>query len=134
MSLSAAQISANQANAQKSTGPLSIEGKQKEAGNALKHGLFSKKLLLTDEDPLAYHQLLEQLSLELSPIGRLEHTLIERIAVSLWRQQRLVRAETATVELEYKPNHIVTGINQGIIRIREKLSLSLLCLPFDSCV
>ena len=51
MSLSAAQISANQANAQKSTGPLSIEGKQKIASNALKHGLFSKNLLLTDEDP-----------------------------------------------------------------------------------
>jgi hypothetical protein len=114
MSLSAAQMSANQANAQKSTGPLSIEGKQKVAGNALKHGLFSKNLLLTDEDPHAYHQLLGQLSLELSPIGRLEHTLIERIAVSLWRQQRLIRAETATVELEYKPIHIVTGINQEL--------------------
>jgi len=114
MSLSAAQISANQANAQKSTGPLSIEGKQKVAGNALKHGIFSKNLLLTDEDHLAYYQLLGQLSLELSPIGRLEHTLIERIAVSLWRQQRLIRAETATVELEYKPIHIVTGINQEL--------------------
>ena len=114
MSLSAVQISANQAKSQKSTGPLSIEGKQKVAGNALKHGLFSKNLLLTDEDPLAYHQLLEQLSLELSPIGRLEHTLIERISVSLWRQQRLIRAETATVELEYKPIHIVTGINQEL--------------------
>ena len=93
---------------------ISIEGKQKVAGNALKHGLFSKNLLLTDEDPLAYYQLLEQLSLELSPIGRLEHTLIERISVSLWRQQRLIRAETATVELEYKPIHIVTGINQEL--------------------
>ena len=114
MSLSAAQMSANQANAQKSTGPLSIEGKQKVAGNALKHGLFSKNLLLTDEDPLAYYQLLEQLQTELRPIGRLEQTLIERIAVSLWRQQGLVRAETATVELEYKPIHIVTGINQEL--------------------
>ena len=93
---------------------ISIEGKQKVAGNALKHGLFSKNLLLTDEDPLAYYQLLEQLSLELSPIGRLEQALIERIAVSLWRQQRLIRAETATVELEYKPIHIVTGINQEL--------------------
>jgi hypothetical protein len=114
MPLSAAQMSANQANAQKSTGPLSNKGKQKVASNALKHGVFSKKLLLTDEDPLVYNQLLEQLSIELQPVGLLEQTLIERIAISLWRQQRLIRAETAMIELDYKPKHIVTCVNQEL--------------------
>ena len=42
MSLSAAQMSANQANAQKSTGPLSIEGKQKVAGKRLNMAYFLK--------------------------------------------------------------------------------------------
>ena len=95
---SAAQISANQINAQKSTGPISEIGKSQVANNAIKHGLFSKNLILADEDPFEYQNLLDQLQSELSPSGVLEQTLIERIAVSLWRQKRLIRAETAYIE------------------------------------
>ena len=36
-----AQIRANQENAQKSTGPTSIEGKKKSSMNAVTHGIFS---------------------------------------------------------------------------------------------
>jgi hypothetical protein len=35
-----AQIRANQENAQKSTGPSSIEGKKKSSMNAVTHGIF----------------------------------------------------------------------------------------------
>jgi hypothetical protein len=114
MPTSAAQISANQLNAQKSTGPITAAGKSIVANNAVKHGLFSKNLILADENPLQYENLLDQLQTELNPSGVLEQALVERIAVSLWRQQRLVCAETAYIELNRKPKNIVAGINQEL--------------------
>ena len=112
MPTSVAQISANQINAQKSTGPITEIGKSKVSDNAIKHGLFSKNLILADEDPFEYQNLLRLLQSELSPAGILEQTLVERIAVSLWRQKRLIRAETAYIELERTPKNIVADINQ----------------------
>jgi hypothetical protein len=114
MPTSAAQISANQLNAQKSTGPITEAGKSIVANNAVKHGLFSKNLILADEDPLQYQNLLEQLQTELNPSGALEQALVERIAVSLWRQKRLVCAENAYIELNRKPKNIVAGVNQEL--------------------
>ena len=38
-----AQIRANQENAQKSSGPTSIEGKKKSSMNAMTHGIFFKE-------------------------------------------------------------------------------------------
>jgi hypothetical protein len=41
MSVSAVQLVANQNNAKKSTGPVTLQGKQAVSNNALKHGVFS---------------------------------------------------------------------------------------------
>lgn len=114
MPASIAQISANQSNAQKSTGPITESGKSKVATNAIKHGLFSKNLILSSEDSTEYQHLLAQLLTQLNPFGILEQTLVERIAVSLWRQKRLMRAETAYIELECKVKNIVAGVNQEL--------------------
>jgi hypothetical protein len=112
MTASISRISSNQANAQKSTGPVTEARKNKISENAMSHGLFSKRLILTDEDPFEYQSLLEQLQTELLPVGILEQTLIERIAVSLWRQKRLIKAESAYLGLECRPKKIVTAVNQ----------------------
>jgi hypothetical protein len=114
MSISAVQLIANQNNAKKSTGPVTVKGKQTVSNNALKHGLFSKTLILTDEDPDEYKSLLDQLLQELHPIGLLEQTLVERIALTLWRQRRLVRAETANIESNRSSKQIVIAVNQEL--------------------
>jgi hypothetical protein len=114
MSISAVQLIANQNNAKKSTGPVSVQGKQTVANNALKHGVFSKTLILTDEEPDEYKSLLDQLLQELHPIGLLEQTLVERIALTLWRQKRLVRAETANIEIGRSAKQIVLAVNQEL--------------------
>ncbi len=94
------QAKANLKNAkQHSTGPKTTQGKTKASGNAIKHGIFSARMLLDDEDPQAFQFLLEGLQQSLRPAGSLELLLVERIAISLWRQQRLVRAESAAIEL-----------------------------------
>lgn len=95
----AKQTAANQHNARKSTGPVSRRGKTKASSNALKHGILSSRLFLTDESPEEFQLLLHGLQASLRPIGSLELMLVERIAVSIWRQQRLIRAETAGIEL-----------------------------------
>jgi hypothetical protein len=49
-----AQIIANQANAQRSTGPRTVEGKQASSANATSHGLTSRSTVLPGEDPEEY--------------------------------------------------------------------------------
>jgi hypothetical protein len=114
MPISAVQLIANQNNAKKSTGPVTVQGKQTVANNALKHGVFSKSLILSDEDPAEYKSLLDQLLQELHPSGLLEQTLVERIALTLWRQRRLVRAETANIESNRSSKQIVLAVNQEL--------------------
>ena len=114
MSTSIAQISANRANALKSTGAISQIGKAKVAQNAITHGLFSKQLILNNENPLEYQSLLGELQRSLQPVGILEQSLVERISVSLWRQKRLVRAESARLNLEQQTQKLVGALNSEL--------------------
>ena len=101
------QIKANQANSKKSTGANTIEGKLVVAGNALKHGLFAQRLILTDENLDEYAQLMDGLINSLNPIGALEQLLVEKIAVATWKQLRLTRAESASIELDRRMDRAV---------------------------
>lgn len=40
---------------------------------------------------------------ELAPTGTLEQILVERIAVAIWRQRRLVKVETARIQTAQRP-------------------------------
>jgi hypothetical protein len=94
------QVKANQANSKKSTGATSDEGKAVIATNALKHGLFAQRLILTDENLDEYALLINGLISSLNPVGTLEQLLVEKIAVATWKQLRLTRAESASIELD----------------------------------
>ena len=50
----AAQLTANSANAQLSTGPRTEPGKHRSCQNSLKHGLTAKTVLIPGEDPAEY--------------------------------------------------------------------------------
>jgi hypothetical protein len=52
-----AQITANRANAQRSTGPRSAEGKSASRFNALKHGIDAASVIIPGEDPAVYDSL-----------------------------------------------------------------------------
>jgi hypothetical protein len=114
MPTSIAQISANRINAQKSTGAITHAGKATVAKNAVTHGLFSKQLILTNENPLEYQLLLEQLQQELSPVGILEQSLVERVAISFWKQKRLIKAETARLNLELQTQKLLSAVNSEL--------------------
>ncbi len=90
---------ANRRNGQQSTGPVTAQGKAKASSNARRHGVLSSRLFLEDENPEEFRHLLGDMEISLRPVGCLERALVEKIAVSIWRQRRLVCAETAHVEL-----------------------------------
>ncbi len=103
MSTTEQRLTANRANAQLSTGPSTVEGKAVASRNATRHGLLSRKLLLDDEDPEEFQALAADLCRTLGPVGMAEAVLVERVAVTIWRQRRLVQAETASITLSRKP-------------------------------
>lgn len=97
------QLRANRENAQSSTGPTTAMGKAVVGRNATRHGLLSARLFLEDEDPAEFQVLADDLAASLAPVGAVEVTLVERIAVTIWRQRRLVQAETAALALARQP-------------------------------
>ncbi len=122
---------ANRANARKSTGPKSAQGKKAVSQNARRHGILSTHLVLEGESREDFDRLLATLQAELSPVGLLEMTLVERIAVSMWRQRRLVRAESAEVALrqrnvaadDLKAISISLGVSVTDTRFKEAINL-----------
>ena len=91
---------ANKQNALKSTGPRTKAGKAASSVNAVQHGILSRHLILPSESRDEFDALLQQLMGEQQPVGTLEQALVERLAVALWCQRRLVAAETAQLQLQ----------------------------------
>lgn len=95
----AKQAAANKANSQKSTGATTAEGKATVSKNAIRHGLLSQRLIITGEEIQDFDALLVGLMQSVAPEGMLEKVLVEKAAVAMWRQKRLVAAESASIEL-----------------------------------
>jgi hypothetical protein len=94
------QAESNRANAALSTGPRSAEGKAKVAQNAIKHGAYSTLPIIPGvERPEDWEAHLAGIMLSLSPVGALETRLAERVALLLWRLDRVARYETAVTTI-----------------------------------
>ena len=87
------QIAANKKNALHSTGPRTPEGKRISSKNARKHLVFANDVVAEGEDGALFTQLLDQLVDELSPETQIEMSIVERIAITGWRERRLAVAE-----------------------------------------
>jgi hypothetical protein len=92
---SEAQIAANRANAQRSTGPTSEAGKAASARNALKHGLCAAKLTLDEEDGAEFEALRADYVARYRPAGLAEARLVDRIAQLAFRRERGSTMEAA---------------------------------------
>jgi hypothetical protein len=96
--MSARWLAANKANAQKSTGPTTAEGKARAAQNARKHGLLSKDVVLTGSESTAeFQDFLERLCDQLQPKNAIENALMDRAAACYWRLRRAQRYEVGAV-------------------------------------
>jgi hypothetical protein len=91
----AAQLFANRANALRSTGPRTEEGKTASSLNSLNHGLASKQLVLPHESREDYEALHASFTKDYKPANATERELVRRMADAWWRLQRAYRVENA---------------------------------------
>ena len=95
--LSPRQLAARRANALKSTGPRTSEGKTIARLNALKHGFFSCDVVNSVLDgPIRVEEfttILDALLEEYDPQSVRERILIDEVAACCWRIRRLLRYE-----------------------------------------
>src|SRR5450631_2093544 len=88
-----AQITANRANAQKSTGPRSVEGKSVSRFNALKHGIDAASIVIPGEDPADYDALAAHYLQEFRPQSPSESFHVDSMLRADWQKGRLQRVE-----------------------------------------
>jgi hypothetical protein len=91
------KLAANRANAQRSTGPTSEEGKARSRFNAVKHGLTARYFpYLVIPGSVEVQQLEEhrrRFYEHFAPVGPVEELLVEKIIVELGRYNRAVAPE-----------------------------------------
>lgn len=83
--------------ARRSTGPRTSAGKERSKRNARKHGIFSSELLLPGESREDLDALRKHLQESFRPVGRAEEILVEKLVMHLWRQRRVIVAESAEI-------------------------------------
>jgi hypothetical protein len=89
----AAQIAANRANAQKSTGPRSVEGKEASRFNALQHGMDAASIVIPGEDPDDYQHIADRYHRECQPESVIEDFHVSTMIRADWQKRRLQRTE-----------------------------------------
>jgi hypothetical protein len=115
-----AQVAANQANSQKSTGPTSQKGKARSSRNSFKHGLYSKELVLPNEDPAELDQLRASLRTEHQPINTTEDMLVNDLAENFWRLRRMREFETRAM----LPENILNWHQTGLLAVVQRTMAS----------
>jgi hypothetical protein len=91
----AVQITANQSNAARSTGPRTAEGKHTVSKNATTHGLTSTRFVLSTEEQSDYDAMFARL-LEIYKVADPQlRELVEQVAQAKWRLARCRRTEAA---------------------------------------
>jgi hypothetical protein len=95
--ISEKKLAANRANAQRSTGPMTAEGKEKSKLNAVKHGLTSRYFPAVIEAGTAEWEQLETVRTDFlnhyQPIGPMEELMLEKVTIEYMRYRRLVERE-----------------------------------------
>ena len=107
----AAQITANRANAQKSTGPRSVEGKSASRFNALKHGIDAASIVIPGEDPADYDALVAHYLHEYRPQSASESFHVDTMIRADWQKRRLETVEAdlyRTIIAESPGNSLAT--------------------------
>jgi hypothetical protein len=87
------QTESNRRNAQKSTGPMTEEGRRASSMNASKHGLTAREVTVDKAEAKKFAAFQSDLFAELAPQGALEEQLAEEIAIYSWRLRRVFRLE-----------------------------------------
>jgi hypothetical protein len=93
----------NRANSKHSTGPRTEAGKQRSSQNALRHGLTCQSAVLPTEDPSAYEQHCRQFRDEYQPANATETQLVQELADTSWRLNRIPLLEVDVLSRTQSP-------------------------------
>jgi cysteinyl-tRNA synthetase len=93
------RIEINRANSQHSTGPKTEAGKKQSSLNALRHGLTGQIVVMPTEDLEAYQSHLNSFTDEYHPQGATESHLVQALADTSWRLNRVAALETNLLSL-----------------------------------
>jgi hypothetical protein len=116
MSSNPSRAEINRANSQNSTGPTSPEGKARSSRNSFKHGLYSKDLLLPNEDPAEFDRLRASYRAEHLPINTTEDTLVNELAENFWRLRRMREFEARAMQ----PENIAYWFESGLLALVQR--------------
>src|SRR3712207_7799395 len=85
----------------KRRGPKTPAGKLAVSRNASKHGILSPRpVVAAFESEGAWKAHREAIIESLAPVGGMEEALAERVALNLWRLNRVAACETASIAAE----------------------------------
>jgi len=96
---SAAQINANRANSQCSTGPTTDAGKARSSHNAVKSALTGQTVLLPTDDVPAYEKLVQAMLDLHRPATYHEEALVQSLIYTEWRLRRIPSLEASIYAL-----------------------------------
>jgi hypothetical protein len=94
------QIEANRRNAQKSTGPVSKEGKMRSRRNAVRHGLTAETVIAALEDAEDYKAFETAIIADYDAQSAVERELVLRLASLFWRIRRATSMESGLFEIQ----------------------------------
>ena len=124
MPVSEARIAANRANAARSTGPKTAEGKENSRANALKHGLTGSGVVLAEADAAEVERRTASFTREAGATGEIGLALARRAALNSVRMERgadqqaaALTARVRKVAAEFTPPDGVEGDEAEALRL-----------------
>jgi len=94
------QIEANRLNAQKSTGPRTVEGKANSSQNALKSGIDAESLIILGEDRAALETLTQEYVDRFRPATPEQRHYVDILIRDDWQLRRLAKVDAQIWEYQ----------------------------------
>jgi hypothetical protein len=126
--ISEAQLNANRANGQLSHGPVTPEGKARSSGNAYRHGLTARKMILKPEDLERYQSHVQSFLDQHQPQTIDECALVQIVADCHWRIDRAMTIEDnlmAFLSSEILENSSLPNLSLYLTRFYNMMNRSL---------
>jgi hypothetical protein len=116
-----AQVTANQQNSQKSTGPTTPEGKKRSSLNAIRHNLTGQVVIVSDIEMPIYQEHCREYRTDFAPKGKLETDLTQEMADLRWSINRIHAAETNLFAVESLSD---SGMESGDPELNSAISIA----------
>ena len=116
MPISKRKLAANRANAKKSHGPVTAEGKAKVSQNRTSHGLTGCFRVRPTESQESFDGLVDEFIESEQPVGAVELQLVRKMAEHTWCAGRAVRLQEGCIVSTQSPEQKANGQCETTVR------------------